>query len=156
MTVTIKGGEKLKAFLDKIIKQKAKLDVGFFPEAKYEDGTPVASVAIWNEFGTETDDGKKLIPPRPFLFPTYNKQKEKWKQYLFDKIESQGEDIDLKKALKATGFVAQKDVQEAIDEWARAGNPRNADSTIEKKGFDSPLYEHGHLRESVDYKVSTK
>ena len=35
--------------------------VGFFSTARYEDGTPVAAVAAWNEFGTET------IPERPFF-----------------------------------------------------------------------------------------
>lgn len=156
MTVTIDGGSNLKSFLNQLKKQGARADVGFFPEAKYIDGTQVAKVAIYQEFGTETKDKKKLIPARPFLLPTFNENKGKWKKILANEIKKQQIYIDVKKALNVVGFVAKKDVQEKIDWWAREGHPRNAESTQKKKGFDSPLIQDGHMRESVNYKVSTK
>lgn len=153
-TSTIEGGNKFKTFLDNLIKQKAKLDVGFFPESKYKNGTQVAMVAIWQEFGTESKDKKNHIPPRPFLHPTYDEQKDKWFKIFQRTILKQGDDINIKTALTTVGFVAQKDVQKKIDEWADAGG--NAPRTIVAKGFDSPLIETGHLRESVEFRVTTK
>lgn len=44
--------------------------VGFLPDATYPDGTQVAQVAFWQEFGT------KSIPPRPFFRPAIGQMKE--------------------------------------------------------------------------------
>lgn len=155
MTSTIKGGDKLQEFLNKLKKQKARVDVGFFPDSVYEDGTQVAQVAIDNEFGHINENGS-IVPARPFLLPTYNENKSKWMKILGNVIKNQGENINVSKALDTIGRIAQEDVREKIDWWAEAGEPRNAQSTQEKKGFDSPLIETGHMRESVAYKVTTK
>lgn len=48
--------------------------VGWFPSAKYEDGTFVASVAIQNEFGNAI----KHIPPRSFMRTTIAEKQELW------------------------------------------------------------------------------
>lgn len=48
--------------------------VGWFESSKYEDGTPVASVAAQNEFG----DVNKKIPPRPTIRPAMIENKTKW------------------------------------------------------------------------------
>lgn len=152
-TVKIEGGEKLKSFLELLKGQKAEVKVGFFPKAKYKDGTQVATVAIWQEFGTFTKDGKKHIPARPFLYPAFHKNRKRWMQVLKASLIKQKASIDVKKSLKDVGFVAQKDVQTEIDEFAKSGLPRNADSTQAQKGFDSPLIWDGHMRESVDFEV---
>ena len=86
--------------------------------------------------------------------PTFNAQKAKWMDILAKSINKQQENIDVKKALNIVGIVAQDDVKASIDEWAKNGNPRNAQATIAKKGFDSPLIETGHMRDSVHYKVN--
>lgn len=172
MTVTVSGGDKFKNFIANLAKQKAKVEVGFFPDATYTDGTKVAEVAIWNEFGTvsSTKDGKQHIPPRPFLHPTYVEKKSKWMKVLKKVFLKQQEDIDVKEALEKLGFVAQKDVQDKIDWWALSGEPRNAEATIKIKSGarygekedsgravgDSPLIWTGHMRESVDFKVTAK
>jgi phage gpG-like protein len=49
-----------------------RLAVGFFPEAQYEDGTPVAYVAAIQEFGTGS------IPARPFMRPTIAAKRTEW------------------------------------------------------------------------------
>ena len=64
--VTVKvqqrGGKKLRRLLREAGKGGVSgVKVGFFSTAKYQDGTPVAAVAAWNEFGTKT------IPERPFF-----------------------------------------------------------------------------------------
>ena len=62
VTVKRTGGKKLQRLLREAGKGGVSgVKVGFFSTAKYEDGTPVAAVAAWNEFGTKT------IPERPFF-----------------------------------------------------------------------------------------
>ena len=61
-----RGGKKLQRLLREAGKGGVSgVKGGFFSTAKYDDkrGTPVAAVAAWNEFGTET------IPERPFFSP---------------------------------------------------------------------------------------
>lgn len=50
------------------------LAVGWYESAKYDDDTPVASVAAQNEFGNPA----KGIPPRPFFRPTISENKSDW------------------------------------------------------------------------------
>lgn len=149
MTQIIKGGDELKKFLAKVTKQKARVDVGFFPDATYTDGTKVAEVAVANEYGDLTH------PPRPFMQPTFNNQKSKWQKVLANTISQQKNNIDVKKALTTVGVVAQDDIKDSIDEWAKNGTPRNAPATIAKKGFDAPLIETGQMRDSVHFKVTS-
>ncbi len=57
-----RGGKKLQRLLREAGKGGVSgVKVGFFSTARYEDGTPVAAVAAWNEFGTKT------IPERSFF-----------------------------------------------------------------------------------------
>lgn len=53
---------------------KAQVKVGFFPQAKYPDGTPVAYAATVQEFGSP----KGKIPPRPFMRPTVDAKQKEW------------------------------------------------------------------------------
>ena len=49
-----RGGKRLARLLREAGKGGVKsVQVGFFSTAKYQDGTPVAAVAAWNEFGTK-------------------------------------------------------------------------------------------------------
>lgn len=64
--VKITGGDKLLTKLKKLQKLgKHRVTAGFYKEAKYPDGTPVATVAAANNFGTVENGG--FIPPRPFF-----------------------------------------------------------------------------------------
>lgn len=53
---------------------KSESRVGWFPSAKYEDGTPVAGVMMVQEFGS----GKQGIPPRPTARPTIAQGEATW------------------------------------------------------------------------------
>lgn len=48
--------------------------VGWFPSARYEDGTPVAGVAAVQELGSASQG----IPPRPYFRPTEDAQRGEW------------------------------------------------------------------------------
>lgn len=54
------------------------LKVGFFDNAKYEDGTPVAYVATIQELGHPQGN----IPPRPFMRPTVEANSAQWQKTL--------------------------------------------------------------------------
>ena len=56
-----RGGKKLQRLLREAGKGGVSgVKVGFFSTVRYEDGTPVAAVAAWNEFGT----GPHTIAPK--------------------------------------------------------------------------------------------
>lgn len=48
--------------------------VGWFPSARYADGTPVAGVAAVQELGSASQG----IPPRPYFRPTADAQANEW------------------------------------------------------------------------------
>ncbi|EEO27176.1 hypothetical protein [Oxalobacter paraformigenes] len=65
--------------LKEVIKRLGELEnvearAGWFESARYDDGTPVAKVALWQEYGVP----ERSIPPRPFLRPTIAEKKEEW------------------------------------------------------------------------------
>lgn len=72
---SLKGGQRMTSALQRMAKQFGKdagLRVGFLEGAKYEDGTPIAQVAFWQEFGNTR------IPPRPFFRPMIEREKDGW------------------------------------------------------------------------------
>jgi hypothetical protein len=85
--------------------------VGWFPGAKYEDGTPVALVASVQEYGHGP------IPPRPFFRTTIASEQNAWRQYA-----AQGAKAVLKGTAAASdvmdglGERAQEDVKETINQ----------------------------------------
>lgn len=71
----IKGGDKLQEKLTELAEKLGKgklLRVGFLESAKYPDGTNVAQVAYWNEYGTKT------APPRPFFRGMIARKSKNW------------------------------------------------------------------------------
>lgn len=83
--------------------------VGWFADAKYEDGTPVAYAAALNELG----HGK--TPARPFMRPTAIKERGKWSSVLAasaKKVLAGKESVS--NAMETIGVVAEADVLKAI------------------------------------------
>ena len=54
--------------------EKVEARAGWFESARYDDGTPVAKVALWQEYGVP----ERGIPPRPFLRPTIDARTDEW------------------------------------------------------------------------------
>lgn len=120
-----------------LVKVKGKLQIGFFESAKYPNGTYVAQVARFNEFGTNK------IPMRPFFRNAINKNVKKWFSSL--KQLSQND-----KALNMLGEIIRSDIVNSI---TILDTPANAESTILQKGSSNPLIDTGLMRRSVTYKV---
>lgn len=137
-----------------------KVEAGWFESARYKAGTrpngkaipasqvgmSIALIARINERGTAT------IPARPFM---------RYAEVLFsrDRIEIQAKigkkviegKISPDQALGQIGNALEAKIVESIKTgpW-----PRNADSTFESKGFDSPLRDTGQMFQTVTSKVS--
>lgn len=125
-----------------ISKSKNKLEVGFFKDAKYENGMAVADVAKIQEYGT------LKIPARPFFRIAIDKNTAKW----FNVFKNQflvNNNIEL--SLNQVGEVARGDVVSSITNLM---SPPLSEVTIKKKGSSKPLIDTGFLRASVNYKVS--
>ena len=74
---TLSGGEALNRKLAEIAASMGggSVSVGFMDNATYPDGTLVAAVAFWNEYG---HGGKFPAPPRPFFRNMIAKESPTW------------------------------------------------------------------------------
>jgi len=139
----LKGGDKLQQALSDIAdKMSGAAKAGFLENATYPDGTPVAAVAFWNEFGTTT------IPPRPFFRTVIAEKSGEWADRLGKTAVHFEYDAD--KVLNLMGQTIVEDIQQSIVGWT---DPENAASTVAKKGFNKPLIDTGTMQNSVDYEV---
>lgn len=71
-----KGQQSITKALESLGKKVGK--AGWFPSAKYENGTPVAVIAAQNEYGNPS----KGIPARPFMRPTVAAKRSGWAKEL--------------------------------------------------------------------------
>lgn len=139
--------KKIEAKVKKAIKeQKADLKVGFFSNAKYQNGIFVASVAYWHNYG------KGNNPPRPFFNKAISKNRNKWFSILKNEFTKQDSKIELKKAFNVLGNVMVGDIKKSITELK---TPPLHPLTIARKKSSNPLIDTGHLRNSVTYKVGS-
>ena len=119
----------------------ASVRVGVLENATYPDGTPVAMVAFWNEYGT------KRIPPRPFFRTTVSEQKKNWVLSVQNLMKIHN---DPKQVMGLIGVHMQEQIVQSINTWS---DPPNAPYTIEKKGSSKPLIETGVLMRSIKSEV---
>jgi hypothetical protein len=143
----VSGGKGVQRMLAKIgnqLRNPATLRVGFLENAKYPDGKPVAFIAAIQEFGAP----RAGIPPRPFFRNMIHDKQAEWPKAIKDLILANN--YDMTAALDLAGAaIAGQLRQSIIDLWL----PPLAESTIERKGFDKPLIETGHMLRSIDHEV---
>ena len=123
------------------LNENKRLEMGFFENAKYQNGEYVANVAKWQEYGTIR------IPARPFFRPAIDKNGNKWLNIFKSQVASNGS-IDL--SLNKVGELSRGDL---IKQIMQTNTPPNAESTIKIKGSSKPLIDTGFLRASVSFKV---
>jgi hypothetical protein len=105
----MEGGAKLKAKLAQLsakVAKKGEVDVGFLESATYPNGTYVAQVAFWNEFGTKT------APARPFFRPMISNNEGHWGDNLGKALKHT--DYDVAKSLEIMGMTMADELQESI------------------------------------------
>lgn len=142
------------------------VEAGWFASARYQAskgsspnmvGVPVAKIAMINEFGAtikKNNNGKHsviVIPARPFMREAVQKFKQERiqkqaaivRQLLAMKIKPE-------QAMAQIGLVMENCIVESIKNFKE---PKNAPSTVKKKGFDKPLIDTGQMWQSVASKV---
>ena len=120
------------------------LKVGFLGGGPYPDGTSIAMVAATNEFGVPA----RGQPPRPFFRNMIAAQSPRWGKMAAALLERN--DLDVDAMLDTMGQEIVGRVQESINTLTE---PKLAQSTIDKKGFDKPLIETSLMVKSVSYTV---
>jgi hypothetical protein len=144
----LKGGDKLKDFLDRIgtaaEKNKNIVRAGFLENATYPDGTPVAMIAALQDFGAP----KAGIPPRPFMRNAIAEHQQDWANGIAAQFKANNYDINL--TLTQAGHAIVGDIKQSIID---TNEPALKPETIKRKGFAKPLIETSHLINSVDFEV---
>lgn len=88
----------------------ASINVGWFDDQQYYDGTSIARVARWNEFGT-----RQGVPQRPFLRTAIMENEKKWHELLKTMLQRAiDEDKAFTPVLKLFGEQVKADIQETI------------------------------------------
>ena len=119
-----RGGKRLARLLREAGKGGVKsVQVGFFSTAKYQDGTPVAAAAAWNEFGT------KNIPERPFFRQAIAEMEDGVTDMIKAGIDTKKMVVDNRLAGRVGEFAASQ-VQERITDLEE---PANAPATVEPR-----------------------
>lgn len=137
-------GDKLAAALKVIVdKANTSVEVGFLEGATYPDGTPVAEVAYFNEYGTT------YAPPRPFFRTMIAKEQSSWGPKLAAAYE--GTNGNMKQAFAIVGEDIEGALKQSINDLT---SPALAPSTVKRKGFSKPLIDTGHMVNSTGYRVT--
>lgn len=120
------------------------VSVGFIDGATYPDGTPVAAVAFFNEFGRPSQGQ----PPRPFFRRMIAESSPTWP----DKMAklAKATDYDGEKVLALMGEDIKGSLQQSINDFT---SPALAPSTVAAKGFGKPLIESAVMLNSITYEV---
>jgi len=141
------GGDALERKLAEMAEKLGEgkvLRVGFLENATYPDGQQVAMVAAANEFGNPANNQ----PPRPFFRNMIADNKDNWPDDIGRIAQATG--FDGEQTLGLIGEHIKGQLQQSIRELME---PPLSPVTIEKKGFDKPLIDTGHMLNSVDYDI---
>ena len=124
--------------------------VGFMEGATYPDGTPVAAVAFWNEFGkgVESKEGNYFQMPRPFFRQMIAKESPTWPGKMAKLAKAT--DYDGDKVLALMGEDIKGALQQSINDFT---TPALKESTVEAKGFAKPLIDTSHMLNSIAIEV---
>lgn len=113
VTAKVSGGAKAQRVLEAVGGRAGKgglVRVGYLETATYPDGTPVALVAFWQEFGTPS--ARFPIPPRPTFRMMIAKHWTEWSKQLAVLLKTGG--YDSKKALRTMGGVIRDELIDSV------------------------------------------
>ena len=142
------GGEKFKKFIESQKNRSVVLKVGFFKNATYTNGTQVASVAAWNNFGTRTKTGGVKIPARPFFTQAMDIYKANQKRIIKEKFSPKKDQL---KSIAEIGEIIQNTIEQRITSLK---SPPKAPSTLKANpSKTNPLINTEVMRNSVTFTV---
>lgn len=126
------------------------LEVGFFEGSTYPDGTSVAEVAYWNEFGVPSNKQ----PPRPFFRQAIEVNKGNWVSKIRE-LAQNGATIDQIMSIIGQDIVI--DIQSSIRDFT---DPPLKASTIaikrrkKSKHPDKPLMDEEIMYKAVQWVIN--
>ena len=135
----------------KLINSKV-VKVGLFASV----GDEVLTKGIVNEFGTTTAGRNRniTIPSRSFIRSTYNKQYKNVSRRFGQVFKSISKDSgSLMSKLRLIGLEQEREIKKTMTDLR---SPKNAPSTIKKKGSSNPLIDTGELRSKITSEVKNK
>lgn len=161
MVGVTRQGPGIKALKKALEIPRMETSVGWFPGAKYEDGTPVAYVATIQEYGY-AEGG---IPPRSFMRTTIKEKKGEW-----GKLAKSGAKAMLagnatpKMVMEGIGIAAAGDIRKKISEIdspslmpATVANKKRKLAKGKKVGsLTKPLVESSLMLSSLTSSVESK
>lgn len=120
------------------------VSVGFMEGATYPDGTPVAAVAYWNEFGVP----ERSQPPRPYFRGMIASESPSWGGKMARMAKAS--DYNGEQVLGLMGEDISGALKQSINDFT---TPGLSQTTIARKGFSKPLIDTSHMINSIDYEV---
>lgn len=146
--LTIESSGDGGAFIDGLVARftAGEVKAGFLAGATYpatgkQGPLPVATVALWNEFGTSH------APARPFMRNTIAEKSKYWGEVAAKAAALPGATTE--RVLGLVGTVMKDNFVTAIVKWPAD----NAPYTVARKGFNKGLIHTGLMQRSVDYAV---
>lgn len=144
----VQGGDKFEKYMEemkrKLSNGASQVRVGFLSRARYPNGTPVAMIAAIHNWGAP----RAGIPPRPFFSNMIADKSPEWPGAMGALLVANGYDASL--TLRQTGENVARQLRQSIQD---TNEPPLAEATIQRKGFDKPLVESGHMFNSVDFET---
>ena len=140
---------KMEFILKKISQSNIQLNVGV------GGGPEVQKKAYYNDFVEVTgiyDGVEEYGVLRPFLTPVMRREKA----YVYDYIKSRFVSLDFDNTKDIFNDLGKYLTNQVKNEILYGEHHKNADSTIERKGFDEPLVETGELYDNVGFAVREK
>ena len=125
------------------VRNRIKVKVGFFDNARYQDGEYVATVAAKNEFGYPG------VPSRPFFRRALHTMQRPLVRHLAVTVNPKTMIVSPRVA-RQCGLIMETAVRDSITH----GNWKpNSPMTIRMKGSSKPLIDTGFMRASVASRV---
>ena len=182
VTVSIKGGDKYKAFLDKMAEIAGGVKAGILGDATQAKigGASIAAYAVYNEFGATIRVTPKMraymhyngvhlksettvinIPARPFMRTVAKSDKpKKWCGVMVGHIRGRAQDPKAwKDALGLAGEQMKSDIQDSIQNGSWTPNAPLTVKWKSEKGKsqpDKPLFDTGQMYAAVTFQVVDK
>ena len=144
--VTVTGGDKYKAVLEKIAQLKLTAQAGIPAGATTTDGKSIPMYAAYNEFGTSR------IPARPFMRTTANEHQNEWCETLAGALKGNVTRGNAKKAMGLVGEQMKAHIQQTIQKGSFAPNAPRTVANKRAKGKvepDHPLIDTGQMIASI-------
>ena len=122
--------------------------IGFFENARYPDGQPVARVAVWNEYGTPRTARSPGAPARPFMRKAVDESKGKVSK-LMEGVDGEKLELSPRRA-EMVGLVVEDAIKRSINDLR---TPPNSPVTVALKKSSNPLVDTGQMKLSVTHRV---